>query len=106
MTDSRDEDVFLADGGDWAEHEDCLIGNESGLRSLGRAIETALDEGEYYGDDLGEWLGVKLVDDPADESSTSSDLGFVGSILATVIVLLFLSAIGVGFWTILGWILG
>ena len=35
----------LRDGSEWAEHEDCLIGDEDGLRSLILACEVALVRG-------------------------------------------------------------
>jgi len=49
----------LRDGSEWAEHEDCLIGDEEGLRNLMLACKVAIKKGEYYGDDLGDYVGVK-----------------------------------------------
>jgi hypothetical protein len=57
-----DTSTNLRDGSEWIDHEDCIVGDEAGLRSLIRACEVALSEGEYFGSDLGEWVGVKRLD--------------------------------------------
>lgn len=52
----------LKDGSEWAEHEDCIVGDEQGLRNLVSACHVALESGEYYGRDLGDYVGVKKLE--------------------------------------------
>lgn len=52
----------LMDGSEWMDHEDCIVGNESGLKNLIKACEVALVNNEYYGNDLGHYVGVKKLD--------------------------------------------
>ncbi|MCU7841814.1 MAG: hypothetical protein KZQ94_20870 [Candidatus Thiodiazotropha sp. (ex Troendleina suluensis)] len=52
----------LTDGSEWADHEDCIVGDETGLRNLIKACETAIEKNEYYGSDLGDYVGVKKLD--------------------------------------------
>ncbi len=49
----------LKDGSEWVDHEDCIIGDEQGLRNLISAYEAAIENGECYGDGLGDYVGVK-----------------------------------------------
>lgn len=93
----------LKDGCEWADHEDCIIGDEEGLKNLIVACETALKEGEYYGSNLGDYTGVKKLDtqwfkDPMDSVSTR----FANAILAVVLCCIgILILIGVG--TVFKW---
>ena len=50
------------DGSEWVDHEDCIIGDEQGIKNLINACEKALEKGEYYGSDLGDYVGVKKLD--------------------------------------------
>jgi len=49
----------LKDGSEWIDHEDCIVGNEAGIRNLMSACEQALEKGEHYGKGLGDYVGVK-----------------------------------------------
>ena len=49
----------LTDGSEWMDHEDCIVGDERGLKNLIQACEAALEDGEYYGNDLGDYVGIK-----------------------------------------------
>lgn len=65
----------LTDGSEWADHEDCIVGDEAGLRNLIQACEAAIEKGEYYGEGLGEYVGVKKLDtewfkNPSDSPQT------------------------------------
>ena len=93
----------LKDGSEWAHHEDCIVGDKAGLENLIRACETALKDGEYYGDGLGDYVGVKKLDsewfkEPKDSPSTRFGSVIVAVVVSVVIALLF---IGVG--TVFKW---
>jgi hypothetical protein len=52
----------LKDGSEWIDHEDCLVGDEQGLKNLIAACNTAIEKGEYFGSDLGDYVGVKKIE--------------------------------------------
>jgi hypothetical protein len=56
-----DEIPKLKDGSEWADHEDCIVGNEQGLRNLINACNVAIEQGTFYGNDLGDYVGVKML---------------------------------------------
>ncbi len=94
----------LTDGSEWIDHEDCIVGNEAGLRNLAAACEKAIEDGEYYGKDLGDYVGVKKLDTewferPEDAPTTR----FANSILGVVLLLLF-GLILVGIYATVSWI--
>lgn len=93
----------LRDGSEWAEHEDCLIGDEEGLRSLMLACEVALEKGEYYGDDLGDYVGVKRLSSTWFNGPGQPPTPFANFATATVaaiaVVLMF-----VGLYTVFTWL--
>ena len=65
----------LKDGSEWLDHEDCIVGDEEGLKNLINACQTALDNGEYFGGNLGDYVGVKKLEtewfrEPKDSSNT------------------------------------
>ena len=87
----------LCDGSNWAIHEDHLVADEAGLKNLIRACEEALENGEFQGDGLGEFTGVKKLEtkwfeEPEDESG-SSFCGFV--VCAALLLFLFFAVVGV-----------
>lgn len=93
----------LKDGCEWADHEDCLIGDEEGLRNLKEACENALEKGECFRDDLGDYVGVKVLPsrwfkNPTDSPKTS----FSNSMLAVVLFVILGMTI-VGFITVFKW---
>ncbi|MBL4673035.1 MAG: hypothetical protein JKX81_12315, partial [Arenicella sp.] len=52
----------LVDGSDWMEHEDCIVGDEQGLKNLIVACESAIKDGECFENGLGDYVGVKKLD--------------------------------------------
>lgn len=96
--------AYIKDGTEWLDHEDCLVANKQGLRNLIAACEKTLDQGEYYGNDLGDYVGVKKLDsswflNPEDSKKTTYLNKALGAFL-----LLVLGATLVGFFTIFNWL--
>ena len=96
--------AHLREGAEWADHEDCIVGDEAGLRNLKRACEIALETGEYFGGDLGDWVGVKKLEaewfqDPQDSTSTR-----VGSWVLGAILMAFLACALIGVVTVFRWL--
>ncbi len=94
----------LRDGGEWADHEDCIIGDEAGLRSLKRACEAAISHGQYFGNDLGEWVGVKKLDSAWFRAPVDSTLTRVGSAAIAFVLLAVLGLAAVGLFSIAAWL--
>src|SRR5690606_12853118 len=96
----------LKDGSEWIDHEDCLIGNDVGLRNLIKACEIALEDGSYYGNDLGDYVAVKKLasnwfTEPMYSSQTRyQNYGIVAFFIA-MIMLVF-----IGFGTVIYWLFG
>jgi len=94
----------LKDGSEWAEHEDCIIGDEAGLNNLINACKAAIEKGEYYGNDLGDYVGVKRIkgnwfNDPVETSQIRySNIGLAIFLIAIVLLVL------VGIGTVLKWL--
>lgn len=94
----------LKDGSEWIDHEDCIIGDEAGLRNLITACEAAIANNEYYGSDLGDYVGVKKIEtgwfiDPQDAPQTRFQNGVLGIATGALIAL-----IGIGIYTVFNWI--
>jgi len=94
----------LKDGAEWIDHEDCIIGDEAGLYNLIKACEVALEKGEYYGNDLGDYVGVKKLDtswfeDPKDSPQTRYANAAIGLFIFAVVTLLV-----IGFVTVIKWL--
>ena len=104
MSDSAQRETpILKDGAEWVDHEDCIIGNAAGLESLRRACDAALSEGEYFGSDLGDWVGLKRLDSawfatPEDSKSTRFANALLALSLALVLVLAAVGAYTAGAW--------
>ena len=93
----------LRHGSEWADHEDCLVGDEAGLRRLREACEVALRDGKYFGDDLGEFVGVKKLDsawfqNPPDSKSTRIGNVLVGTAMVAGAALAVLGLVSVIKW--------
>ena len=94
----------LKDGSEWADDEDCIVGDEQGLRNLASACNTAIEKGEYYGSDLGDYTGIKKLEthwfkSPIDSKQTR----FSNAGLAAFLVLT-LGFILVGVVTVFKWL--
>ena len=105
MTEREYKGPYLRDGSEWIDHEDLILGDEKGLKSLISACETALKDGEYFGSDLGEWVGVRKMDsewfkDPKDAPQTKFQNAALGVVLLALVGL-----IVVGLITTIRWII-
>lgn len=94
----------LKDGSEWIDHEDCIIGNEKGLRNLIIACEAAIENGEHYGEGLGDYVGVKKLDtrwfrDPLDSPQTRYANYGLAAFLVTIAGLVL-----VGLATVFSWL--
>jgi hypothetical protein len=94
----------LKDGSEWVDHEDCIVGDEAGLRNLIAACEIAIAKSEYYGNDLGDYVGVKKLDtewfvDPNDTPQTRIENGCLTIVLGALVGL-----IGIGIYAVFNWI--
>jgi hypothetical protein len=95
----------LRHGSEWIDHEDCIVGNEAGLTRLREACDVALREGEYFGNDLGEFVGVKRLDsswfkNPKDAKSTRMANAAFGAVLLVILCLIVLGAITAIRWLV------
>jgi hypothetical protein len=93
----------LRHGSEWADHEDCIVGNEAGLLRLREACDVALRDGQYFGNDLGEFVGVKKLKAswfirPKDSESTQIANWAVGPILFAILALAIVGATTVFRW--------
>ena len=93
----------LKDGSEWAEHEDCIVGDEQGLKNLINACEVALEKGEYFGSELGDYVGVKKIKsswfkNPVESKSSR----FQNYLLGLILIILFALFI-IGAFTIVKW---
>ncbi|MEN7341621.1 MAG: hypothetical protein AAAFM81_01715 [Pseudomonadota bacterium] len=96
------EQAKLKDGSEWAEHEDHIIGNETGLRNLIAACEAALKDGAYDSQYLGDYVGVKKLDDAwFEKPSRSSTSFFQNALLGIMIVAVIVFAL-IGIYTTVG----
>ncbi|MGL1904279.1 MAG: hypothetical protein OCC49_19250 [Fibrobacterales bacterium] len=101
---------ILQDGIEYPEHQEFIIGNRTGIQSLKDACEKALEHDICDDQDLGDYLGVKILEDdsfyndnlkkPEDSSLIYwfLNLGFWGIIL---LLLGFCFLVGLG--TIISW---
>ena len=101
MTENRK--AFLGRGQE-GEDEDFLVGTEDGLKNLINACQSALDKGETTDYDLGEFIGIKLVDDSYNQEEQETKVSwFFNKFISPLLVLLFVSSLIVGFVTIVKW---
>lgn len=94
----------LKDGSEWSDHEDCIVGNEEGLKSLINACQVALKDGEYYGNELGDYVGVKKLENhwfknPKDSKTTR--LANAGLIFFLVLLI---TCTCIGIATVFNWL--
>ncbi len=99
----KEDKAEIRDGSEWADHEDCIVGNEEGIRNLKAACEKAIENGEYFGSDLGDYVGVKVLDaswfkKPEDSRSSR----YANTILATVLFIAFCLMV-VGLISVIKW---
>lgn len=93
----------LTDGSEWMQHEDCIVGDEEGLRNLITSCEEALETGESYGSGLGDYVGVKKLDTkffvaPQDSPTTKLGLAVVSMVFLGLVALVI-----VGGYTSINW---
>ena len=94
----------LKDGSEWIDHEDCIVGDSAGLQNLIKACEAALEKGEYYGNDLGDYVGVKKQENNwFKDLKDSSQTRFANFSLAIFLVAIF-ALILIGFITVIKWL--
>ena len=94
----------LRHGSEWADHEDCIVGNEAGLKALRDACDVALREGNYFGNDLGEFVGVKRLEsswfqNPQDSKATRT----ANRLLAPALIVVF-ALLVIGSFTLMKWL--
>jgi len=99
----NEEVAKLKDGAEWVDHEDCIIGNTKGLENLKKACEVALEKGEYFGGDLGDYVGVKKLEsswfkNPADSKETRFANAALAIVLSVLLVLIIIGGITVIKW--------
>ena len=95
----------LKDGSEWADHEDCIVGDEQGLKNLISACNTALENGEHYESGLGDYVGVKKLEtewfqDPMDSKQTR----LANNIGIPIILLIIVAFILIGIVTVFKWL--
>jgi hypothetical protein len=98
--------VNLMDGGNWAEHEYCIVGSEAGLQNLIKACEIALENYECFDIELGDYVGVKRFESSWFENPTDSN-SFEAKFLGLGCVILSLATIlctCIGVVTVARWI--
>jgi hypothetical protein len=100
----NDDEIKLKDGADWAAHEDCIIGNAKGLKNLKRACEIALEKGEYFGNDLGDYVGVKMLESSWFKNPIDTKVTRLGNLLIGSILIILLIFIIVGGVTVIKWL--
>lgn len=101
----KSESPKLRDGAEWSDYLDHIVGNETGLKNLINACEKALEEGEYYGEDLDSYVGVRRFDDEWFENPRRSKADRIGNFLLPVILITFVLSAVIGFITIIRWLL-
>lgn len=95
----------LRHGSEWADHEDCIVGNEAGLTRLRDACEIALREGQYFGNDLGEFVGVKRLESAWFKNPIDAKPTRVANFVFGFVLLFVLGLIVIGVITIIRWII-
>ena len=93
----------LQDGGACIGYHDWLVGNQEGLLNLRKACEAALEKGEYFGNNLGDYIGVKKIDDesckrPAATPFTRLRSAIFSALLIVLLVLMFTGSLTVFSW--------
>ncbi len=93
-----DEIPQLKDGSEWADHEDCIVGNEKRLRNLMSACQVAIEKGAFYNNGLGDYIGVKMLSSDWFEKPVEATSTRVASIaLGTAII-------GIAGFTLIGFV--
>lgn len=94
----------LKDGSEWIDHEDCLVGDEQGLKNLINACNTALEKGEYFGSDLDEYVGVKKLGTDWFKKPTESKQTRIANVGLAFVLLFILAFVVVGIVTVFKWL--
>tara|TARA_B100000768_G_C10889653_1_gene213142 strand:- start:61 stop:345 length:285 start_codon:yes stop_codon:yes gene_type:complete len=91
-------------GSEWIDHEDCLVGNEQGLRNLITACEAAINDGEFYGSGLDDYVGVKKLDTQFFEKPEDSPTTKMGMAILSVILVSIAGLVIIGGVTVVNWL--
>ncbi|CAA0113573.1 Uncharacterised protein [BD1-7 clade bacterium] len=95
----------LIDGCDYPEHEDCLLGDEKGLRNLIEACEKALEEGECFTDNLGEYSGVKRLNSSWFDQEYNQESSIKDKVILYTIVTVVGGLLLIGVKTVVQWLI-
>ncbi len=101
---STQVEAMLTVGAEWSDYENCIIGDEPGLKNLIHACEIALKRGEYYGKNLGRYAGVKKLNRQALEKPSGATSSRWNNVLIGVGYLLLLALAVVGAVAIFKWL--
>jgi len=97
----NDEQGYLRSGDAWPEHGGFLIGDRTGLEHLRRAIDVALEQGQYDERPLDEFGGVRLLPTEFFTSQKAYDEGGGWAcLLILTLVLLSLAIFLVGLYVV------
>ena len=101
----NDKKPQLIEGSEWLEYKNYIVGDEAGIRNLKQACDYALQNGEFRGEGLGNYVGIKKLDsewfeDPMD----ASQLRKASFRLTFYLILLSILAL-IGFGTVIFWFL-
>lgn len=99
-----DDNAQLKDGSSWAEHEDFLIGNEAGLNNLIEACKEALQNGKYHGDGLGDYVGIKKIENSWFSNQKEQNSSKPGTLVLAAIAIVGLFLLLVGAYTAVIWL--
>jgi hypothetical protein len=94
----------LKDGSEWIDHEDCLVGDEQGLKNLISACNTAIEKGEYFGSDLGDYVGVKKIETQWFETPKDTKKTRFANAALAVFLMFVLGFFLVGVVTVIKWL--
>jgi len=101
--DVNDDAPQLRHGSDWADHEDCLVGNEAGLKRLREACDVALRNGQYFGSDLGEFVGIKRLESSWFRNPRDSQPTRIANVVFSFVLLFLVMLLGIGVVTVIRW---
>ncbi len=93
--------IYVSHGSEWPEHEDFLVGNKEGLKTLIDSINEAIENGESK-NDLYEFVGVRCLDTCFFEKNQEK-ASILNSIMGWSILFFVGCVFLIGIITIIGW---